>query len=207
MSRAPIHSSTAAAPPSCAAIRGCSQLRPRQRSPRSGRGALAEWPMPSQTYGTRWAQNNATLSLTGRRSLARRPETHPYIYILYIYIYLNIYICCIYAYLATVHLHTLYKCKLSHELVHTHTHIYIYIYIDWNPFSHPLSITHPTIHFSVCVLNTWICFLPVCFLGDALGLYPRQYISFRRKKCYPGMPGTKFAIFLPELSGASENLA
>ena len=144
MSRAPIHSSTAAAPPSCAAICGCSQLRPRQRSPRSGRGALAEWPMPSQTYGTRWAQNNATLSLTGRRSLARRPETHPYIYIylfiylfifiylfVYLFIYLNIYIyiCCIYAYLATVHLHTLYKCKLSHELVHPHTRIYIYIYI------------------------------------------------------------------------------
>lgn len=62
----------------------------------------------------------------------------------------------------------------------THTRIYTYIYIDWNPFSHPLSITHPTIHFSVCVLNTWICFLPVCFLGDALGLYPRQYISEER---------------------------
>ena len=91
MSRAPIHSSTAAAPPSCAAIRGCSQLRPR-RSPRSGRGALAEWPMLSQTYGTRWAQNNATLSLTGRRSLARRPETHPYILYIYIHIYIYTYI-------------------------------------------------------------------------------------------------------------------
>ena len=107
-----------------------------------------------------------------------------FIYFIYLFIYLfkYIYICCIYAYLATVHLHTLYKCKLSHELVHTdtHTHIYTYIYIDWNPFSHPLSITRPAIHFSVCVLNTWICFLPVCFLGDALGLYPRQYISEER---------------------------
>jgi len=99
---------------------------------------------------------------------------------------------------------------------HTHAYIYIYIYIYTYIYIYIFiyrlkSIFAPTFNnppsnsfFGMCFEHLDMFFARLFSWGCLRVIPPSIY--FRRKKCYPGMPGTKFVIFLPELSGAEENL-